>query len=110
MLAPPWFGFHVDVVVVEVAQVGSRVELFEQIRRDRRMEEMSIRELAVRHGVHRRKDINGGVSPQPHRGTSSALKSSGSGLSLIAWSWRAGSWSQTSGAVVAAARGRLATP
>lgn len=39
---------------VEVAQVGSRVELFEQIRRDRRLEEMSIRELAVRHGVHRR--------------------------------------------------------
>jgi transposase len=30
------------------------VELFEQIRRDRREESMSIRELAVRHGVHRR--------------------------------------------------------
>ena len=34
--------------------MGSRVELFEQIRRDRRLEEMSVRELAVRHGVHRR--------------------------------------------------------
>jgi len=30
------------------------VELFEQIRRDRRIEELSIRELAERHGVHRR--------------------------------------------------------
>ncbi len=32
----------------------SRVELFEQIRRDRRLEQLSIRELADRHGVHRR--------------------------------------------------------
>ena len=32
----------------------SRVELFEQIRRDRRAEESSIRELAGRHHVHRR--------------------------------------------------------
>jgi len=32
----------------------SRVELFEQIRRDRRVEGLSIRELAERHGVHRR--------------------------------------------------------
>jgi len=32
----------------------SRVELFEQIRRDRRVEKLSIRELAERHGVHRR--------------------------------------------------------
>ena len=32
----------------------SRVELFEQIRRDRRLEELSIRELADRHKVHRR--------------------------------------------------------
>jgi transposase len=30
------------------------VELFEQIRRDRRREQLSIRELAERHGVHRR--------------------------------------------------------
>jgi len=30
------------------------VELFEQIRRDRRFEQLSIRELAERHGVHRR--------------------------------------------------------
>ena len=34
--------------------VRSRVELFEQIRRDRRIEELSIRELAERHKVHRR--------------------------------------------------------
>jgi transposase len=34
--------------------VRSRVELFEQIRRDRRVEESSIRELAEKHGVHRR--------------------------------------------------------
>ena len=32
----------------------SRVELFEQIRRDRRLEQLSIRQLAERHGVHRR--------------------------------------------------------
>lgn len=32
----------------------SRVELFEQIRRDRRVEQLSIRELAQRHQVHRR--------------------------------------------------------
>jgi hypothetical protein len=34
--------------------VRSRVELFEQIRRDRRLELLSIRELAERHGAHRR--------------------------------------------------------
>jgi transposase len=32
----------------------SRVELFEKIRRDRRLEGLSIRELADRHGTHRR--------------------------------------------------------
>ena len=32
----------------------SRVELFEKIRRDRRLEDLSIRELAERHGTHRR--------------------------------------------------------
>lgn len=32
----------------------SRVELFEAIRRDYRLEELSIRQLAARHGVHRR--------------------------------------------------------
>ena len=32
----------------------SRVELFEQIRRDRRLEDLSVRELADRHGTHRR--------------------------------------------------------
>ncbi len=34
--------------------MGSRVEQFEQIRRDRERECLSIRELARRHGVHRR--------------------------------------------------------
>ncbi len=34
--------------------MGSRVELFEQIRRDREREGLSIRALAERHGVHRR--------------------------------------------------------
>src|SRR6266496_2995066 len=34
--------------------MGSRVELFERIRRDRDREGLSIRELARRHGVHRR--------------------------------------------------------
>jgi transposase len=34
--------------------MGSRVELFEQIRRDRDREGLSLRELARRHGVHRR--------------------------------------------------------
>ena len=32
----------------------SRVELFEKIRRDRRLDDVSIRELADRHGTHRR--------------------------------------------------------
>src|SRR5674476_1016384 len=45
---------HVSVVDVEVGQVGSRVELFEAIRRDRRTQALSIRELAERHKVHRR--------------------------------------------------------
>ena len=34
--------------------MGSRVELFEQIRRDRDRDGLSIRALAVKHGVHRR--------------------------------------------------------
>jgi transposase len=41
-------------VGVEVAVARSRVELFEQIRRDRRVEGLSIRELAERYRVHRR--------------------------------------------------------
>jgi transposase len=39
---------------VEVGMARSRVELFEQIRRDRRVEKLSIRELADKHRVHRR--------------------------------------------------------
>ena len=42
---------HVQVVV---SGTGSRVELFAAIRRDARMEELSIPELAERHQVHRR--------------------------------------------------------
>lgn len=38
----------------ETPEVRSRVELFEAIRRDHRREDLSIRQLAARHGVHRR--------------------------------------------------------
>jgi transcriptional regulator with XRE-family HTH domain len=34
--------------------MGSRVELFERIRRDRELEGLGLRALARRHGVHRR--------------------------------------------------------
>ena len=44
-------AIHAQVVV---SGTGSRVELFAAIRRDARVEEYSIRELARRHGVHRR--------------------------------------------------------
>lgn len=43
----------------------SRVELFEQIRRDRRIERLSIRELAERHRVHRRTVRQALASPIP---------------------------------------------
>jgi len=36
------------------AGVESRVELFAVIRRDRRVEDLSVRELAEKHHVHRR--------------------------------------------------------
>lgn len=45
--------------------MGSRVELFEQIRRDREREGLSIRELARRHGVHRRAVRQALASPLP---------------------------------------------
>jgi len=45
--------------------VGSRVELFEQIRRDREREGLSIRALAARHGVHRRAVRQALASPLP---------------------------------------------
>jgi lambda repressor-like predicted transcriptional regulator len=41
------------------------VELFEQIRRDREREGLSIRALAGRHGVHRRAVRQALVSPVP---------------------------------------------
>ncbi|MDX6205706.1 MAG: hypothetical protein QOF39_1763 [Frankiales bacterium] len=43
----------------------SRVELFEQIRRDKRLEGLSIHELADRHGVHRRVVRQALASPVP---------------------------------------------
>jgi transposase len=42
------------VVGGEAGMAGTRVELFEAIRRDHRRDGLSIRELAVRRGVHRR--------------------------------------------------------
>jgi transposase len=45
--------------------MGSRVETFEQIRRDRDREGLSIRALAVRHGVHRRAVRQALVAPLP---------------------------------------------
>ncbi len=45
--------------------MGSRVEQFEQIRRDREREGLSIRELARRYGVHRRTVRQALASPLP---------------------------------------------
>ena len=45
--------------------MASRVEQFEQIRRDRDREGLSIRGLAVRHGVHRRTVKQALASPVP---------------------------------------------
>ena len=45
--------------------MGSRMETFEQIRRDRDREGLSIRALAERHGVHRRAVRQALVSPLP---------------------------------------------
>ena len=45
--------------------MGSRMELFEQIRRDRDREGLSIRALAERHGVHRRAVRQALASPLP---------------------------------------------
>src|SRR5665647_985545 len=61
----PESDLHVSVVDVEVGQVGSRVEMFEEIRRDRRVEALSIRELAERHKVHRRAVRQALASPLP---------------------------------------------
>lgn len=49
--------------------MGSRVELFAAIRRDARVEEVSIRELARRHGVHRRtvRQALAAAEPPPRR-------------------------------------------
>ena len=45
--------------------MGSRMEAFEQIRRDRDREGLSVRALAVRHGVHRRAVRQALASPVP---------------------------------------------
>jgi transposase len=45
--------------------MGSRMELFEQIRRDRDREGLSLRALAERHGVHRRAVRQALLSPLP---------------------------------------------
>ena len=49
--------------------MGSRVELFAAIRRDARIEELSIRELARRHGVHRRtiRQTLAAAAPSPRK-------------------------------------------
>jgi hypothetical protein len=56
-----------SVVGGEVGQVRSRVVLFEKIRRDRRREELSIRDLAERHGVHRRTVRQASAVPPPRK-------------------------------------------
>lgn len=45
--------------------MGSRVELYEVIRRDARRDGLGIRELATRHGVHRRTVRQALASPTP---------------------------------------------
>ena len=47
--------------------MGSRVEQFEQIRRDRDREGLSLRALAARHGVHRRTVKQALLSPDPQQ-------------------------------------------
>ena len=49
--------------------MGLLVELFAAIRRDARVDEMSIRELARRHGVHRRtvRQALGAAEPPPRK-------------------------------------------
>ena len=55
--------------------VRSRVELFEQIRRDRRVEGLSVRELAGRHRVHRRtvRQALASAVPPARKGVSAAV-------------------------------------
>ena len=47
----------------------SKVELFERIRRDRRLDDVSIREMARRHNVHRRtvRDVLASAIPTPRK-------------------------------------------
>ena len=53
--------------MVVVSGTGSRVELFAAIRRDARVEDLSIRELARRHQVHRRTVRQALTSAEPPR-------------------------------------------
>ena len=70
--------------------MGSRVEQFEQIRRDRDREGLSIRALAERHGVHRRA-VQAGVGVGGAAGEAGAGESAGAeagsriGRSIDAW-------------------------
>jgi hypothetical protein len=60
---------------------GSRVELFEAIRRDHRREEVSIRALADRHQVHRRtvRHALGSAVPPERKGAGPVGSEAGSG-------------------------------
>jgi transposase len=68
-MAPPclvWWDDRSSLRLPEGAWLGlSRVGLFEAIRRDRRLEELSIRALAKRYGVHRRTVRQALESPVP---------------------------------------------
>jgi transposase len=69
------FGPALDLIVTSLlsawrsGMARSRVELFEQIRRDRRAGGSSVRELAVRHHVHRRtvRQALGSAVPPPRK-------------------------------------------
>ncbi len=57
-----------------------RVGLFEAIRRDARGEELSVRALAKRYGVHRRTVRQALRSPVPEQAVPSQLGSAGKGI------------------------------
>ncbi len=66
----------------------SRVELFEQIRRDHDREELSIHELARRHGVHRRtvrQALESALPPDRKRPRDRPAPKPGEFRALIAW-------------------------
>jgi predicted DNA-binding protein (UPF0251 family) len=80
MLAPPLAAiFTSGLSAWRSKVVRSRVELFEQIRGDRRIEGLSIREPAERHSVHRRTVRQALTSPLPlpYQGSSMVADTSG---------------------------------